>query len=143
MLPGISAEDCLIADLGVDPALLGCQSYEATDFLIRPRRFDPSTAMILWQIGLIGNLGFWKEGDDRSDGFAVLVAVLEPHYGADHRVYIYEAAMSAMQPPRIDPMPLAMLPTARVTAISTLFIPATRAADLDPIMMKRLGVSFS
>lgn len=33
MEPGISAEDCLIADLGIDPAEYGCQSYEATQFL--------------------------------------------------------------------------------------------------------------
>jgi len=31
MLPGISAEDCLVADLGIDPASSGCQSYEAND----------------------------------------------------------------------------------------------------------------
>lgn len=36
MLPGISAEDCLFADLGVDPFVAGCQSFEATDFLVRP-----------------------------------------------------------------------------------------------------------
>src|SRR5207244_11062689 len=27
MLPGISAEDCLFADLGIDPARNGCQSF--------------------------------------------------------------------------------------------------------------------
>jgi hypothetical protein len=31
MLPGISAEDCLFADLGIDPGMIGCQSFEATD----------------------------------------------------------------------------------------------------------------
>jgi Tetrapyrrole (Corrin/Porphyrin) Methylases len=34
MLPAISAEDCLFADLGVDPGKHGCQSFEATDFLV-------------------------------------------------------------------------------------------------------------
>ena len=34
MLPGISAEDCLLADLGVDSAHNGLQSLEATDLLI-------------------------------------------------------------------------------------------------------------
>src|SRR5690242_1848360 len=29
--PGISAEDCLFADLAIDPAYHGCQSFEATD----------------------------------------------------------------------------------------------------------------
>jgi len=41
MLPGVSAEDCLIADLGIDPSRFGCQSYEATQFLFRDYRIDP------------------------------------------------------------------------------------------------------
>src|SRR5512140_2763592 len=48
MLPGISADACLIADLGVDPATHGLQSYEATDFLLRKRRGDPSCGLVLW-----------------------------------------------------------------------------------------------
>src|SRR2546429_6584747 len=34
MLPAVSAEDCLFADLGVDPGDEGCQSFEATSFLL-------------------------------------------------------------------------------------------------------------
>ena len=30
----------------------GCQSFEATDFLLRRRRFDPSSHLLLWQIGV-------------------------------------------------------------------------------------------
>src|SRR5581483_1776435 len=33
MLPGISSEDCLVADLGVDLSQSGYHSYEATNFL--------------------------------------------------------------------------------------------------------------
>ena len=33
VLPGISAEDCLFADLLIDPGRYGCQAFEATDFL--------------------------------------------------------------------------------------------------------------
>src|SRR3970282_2169154 len=42
MLPGVSAEDCLVADLGVNPGEIGSQSFEATDFLGYRRRFDSS-----------------------------------------------------------------------------------------------------
>ena len=48
MLPAISAEDCLFADLGIDPARCGCQSYEATDFLVRHRVVDTTAALVLW-----------------------------------------------------------------------------------------------
>jgi uncharacterized protein YabN with tetrapyrrole methylase and pyrophosphatase domain len=54
MLPGISAADCLYADLRVDPGAQGCQSFEATDFLLRARRFDPTSVLLLWQIGATG-----------------------------------------------------------------------------------------
>jgi precorrin-6B methylase 1 len=141
MLPGISAEDCLLADLGVDPATLGCQSYEATDFLIRPRSFDTSTALILWQIGVIGNMGFWNE-IDASRGLAVLAEVLERRYGPDHAAYVYEAAVDDATPQRVDRTPLRALPAVRVTASSTLFVPAKKAADLDRAMMDRLGMRF-
>src|SRR5262249_3850159 len=57
MLPGISAEDCLFADLTIDPRGLGWQCFEASDFLLRRRRFDPSVALILWQDALGGDGG--------------------------------------------------------------------------------------
>ena len=43
----MSAEDCLFADLGLDPAVVGCAQYEATDLLIYGRRPDPSAALIV------------------------------------------------------------------------------------------------
>src|SRR6185503_14601145 len=66
MLPGISAEDCLFADLGVDPGTIGCQSYEATDFLMNSRIVDPSSNLVLWQIGVLGDATFRAGGYDRS-----------------------------------------------------------------------------
>ena len=54
MQPGVSAEDCLVADLGVDPGVNGLQSYEAGDFLRRRPATEPTTALVLWQIGVVG-----------------------------------------------------------------------------------------
>src|SRR5262249_35453517 len=54
MLPGISADSCLIADVGLDPGDHGLQSFEATDFLLFKRRFDPTSALLLWQVGVLG-----------------------------------------------------------------------------------------
>ena len=55
MLPGVSAEDCLVADLGVDPAASGWQSYEATKFLERRPAVETGAALVLWQIGVVGS----------------------------------------------------------------------------------------
>lgn len=47
MEPGISAEDCLIADLGMDPSQYGCQSYETTKLLFYKHVVDPCALLIL------------------------------------------------------------------------------------------------
>lgn len=54
MLPGISAEDCMFADLNMDPSDPGCVTYEATDFLARDRVLDTCSHLILWQVGCVG-----------------------------------------------------------------------------------------
>lgn len=58
MRPGISALDCLCADLGIDPAHPGMQTHEATDLLIHQRHLEVSLHLVLWQVGLIGEKGF-------------------------------------------------------------------------------------
>src|SRR5215467_11549760 len=82
MLPGVSAEDCLFADLGVDPARFGCQSYEATDFLVRPRAIDTSTTLVLWQVGTVGSEGASAEA--QPTGLGVLVERLLADYPPGH-----------------------------------------------------------
>lgn len=139
MLPGISAAACLYADLGLDPGRNGCQSFEATDFLIRQRKFDPTSALILWQIAVIGNLGFYKERG-HGYGITVLAEVLASHYEADHEVTVYEAATYPVCEAVIQPMPLAQLSEAPITELSTLYVPPKTSASVDIEMMARLGM---
>ena len=54
MLPGVSAEDNLFADLGFDPVMDDCVTYEAADFLLQGKPMNPFTHNILWQGGCIG-----------------------------------------------------------------------------------------
>ncbi len=141
MLPGISAEDCLFADLGLDPGKSGCQSFEATDFLIRRRKFDPTSALILWQIAMIGNLGFYQP-DGYLQGLSVLTEVLTADYSSDREVIVYEAAVYyPVCQPVIQKLPLCQLPTAKITEISTLYIPPQPSAFVDREMMIRLGMA--
>src|SRR3546814_12469546 len=55
MEAGVSAEDCLYADLGIDPGEVGCQHYEASQFMFYRRRIDPSAYLVLWQVGVAGD----------------------------------------------------------------------------------------
>jgi predicted XRE-type DNA-binding protein len=62
MLPAISADSCLYADLEIDPARDGCQSFEATDFLVHDRLVDSRSLLIHWQIGMICDATFQASG---------------------------------------------------------------------------------
>lgn len=139
MEPGVSAEDCLFADLGLDPAVVGCAQYEATDFLIYRRRPDPTAALILWQIGAIGDLA-WNPGRTSADNLRVLVAALAATYGLDHTVVVYEAAQLPTCAPTILHLPLADLPRAPLTTASTLLVPPRERRAPDAEMIARLGL---
>jgi uncharacterized protein YabN with tetrapyrrole methylase and pyrophosphatase domain len=138
LLPGISAEDCLFADLGVDPARCGCQSYEATDFLVHRRGFDPSAALVLWQIGTVGSIT--AAAGAQPHGLAVLVEILLEHYPAAHEVTVYEASPYPGCKPVARSVALSELSAAHVTALSTLYVPPRTDAPPDLTMLDRLGL---
>ena len=139
MLPGISAEDCLFADLGVDPSTNGCQAYEATDFVIHQRRIDPSSAVILWQVGVIGEWTFQQTGYANL-GLPLLLEKLAQYYHPNHGVFVYEAAILPGCEPVIRPFPLCQLPSVPLSPASTMYIPPSQAAVPDRNMYQRLGL---
>ncbi len=130
MLPAISAEDCLFADLGVDPADAGCQSLEATDFLLRMRTIDTTQQLILWQVGVLGEWAYRRNSYGLS-ALPMLVRKLLEHYPAEHGTTVYEAASALGAEPRILRTTLGELPGVPLTPISTLYIPPLRAAQFD------------
>jgi precorrin-3B methylase len=141
MVPGISAEDCLFADLGIDPSTDGCQSFEATDFLISRRCFDPRSALILWQTAITGDLDYRAQCNIH--GLRVLVDYLLRHYDKTHEVIIYEASCYIGLEPRIQRVALEEVLKAEVTVTSTLLIPPKEFATPDLTMAERLGIPLS
>jgi len=141
MLPGISAEDCLFADLGIDPAFPGCQNFEATDFLVYRREFDVTASLILWQIGMIGvQTAEIRELAARNLG--VLAEYLSGFYGPDHHVVIYEASAYPDLDCRAELTTLGALAAARVSRISTLYVaPKNVPRSVDRDMVRRLGMN--
>lgn len=141
MQAAISAEDCLFADLGIDPGVRGCQSFEATDFLVRRRRFDPTAGLILWQTGVIGVPDFRLERLWNREGLAVLSEVLLEHYPPEHPVVIYEASTLPISGPKIETSALSALSQAPVTALSTLWIEPLPDREVDIDILKRLHLA--
>lgn len=137
MEPGISSEDCLYADLGIDPATYGCQHFETSQFMLYRRTIDPSAWLILWQIGLAGD----KTNRRFATGAAyrqVLVDILGRHYPLDHEVVLYQAATLPIQLPRIERLPLQALPQADIQMSDTLIIPPSRDMEVDPDIYAQL-----
>lgn len=140
MYPGISAEDCLFADVGFDPAHSGCQSYEAQDFMLYERHIDPTAALILWQMAALGDTSRSTFETD-SRWVQALADVLQDHYPADHEVIIYEASAFPLDEARIEPIPLIRLAEASYTQASTLYVPPVRAPGLSRERLSMLGVT--
>jgi uncharacterized protein YabN with tetrapyrrole methylase and pyrophosphatase domain len=139
MLPAVSAEDCLFADLNVDPATTGCASYDATDFLLRRPPVDSAGALVLWQITVIGDRN--AVGEPRLANLDVLVERLVEHYPAEHEVVVYEASPFPVGAPMIERVALGELSKASLTPLSTLYVPPAGVREFDAAMAERIGFS--
>lgn len=127
MLPAVSAEDCLFADLGIDPGDGACQSFEATDMLIRARQPATDAHVVVWQIGVVAQRGLAVDGGH----IAAFVRYLTRFYPADHVVTHYQAAQSVVADPTIEPIPLGELAHARLAVTSTLYVPPLGEREYD------------
>lgn len=141
MLPGISAEDCLFADVGFDPAAFGCQTFEATEFLLSSPRTDPRAHLVLWQVGVIADPTFSKTGKYKAGGVAVLAEKLRELYPSEHEVIVYCAAQLVVSQPLIRRVSLAVLTDVDVPPISTLYVPPLPPGTADSAMAERLGIT--
>jgi uncharacterized protein YabN with tetrapyrrole methylase and pyrophosphatase domain len=121
MLPAVSAEDCLFADLGVDPGTAGCQSYEATRLVRHARRIDPSAALILWQPAIFGTSDYVPDGD--FSRLPELVEYLERHYPPDHEVVCYAASPYPVAKPIVERVQLSRLSGRSIPRLSLLYVP--------------------
>lgn len=137
MEAAVSALDCLVADLGLDPGTRGMQSMEATQFLMYQRQLDPSALQIIWQVGIVGDLTL-KRFDTTPQKLQLLVDKLARSYPLDHQVIIYEAATNPLEKTRIDKLALRELPQASLKQISTLVIPPCAGLAYDPFFYEAL-----
>jgi len=139
ILAGITAEDCLYVDLELDPGAAGCQSFDATDFLVRKRAPDPAVPLILWQVGVVGATR--TTGEVRRLGLSVLGERLEELYGAEHELVVYEATPFPVGRPMIERCAVRQLADAGVTGLSTLYVPPKGITPRDADMMARLEMT--
>jgi hypothetical protein len=143
MRAGVSALDTLCADLGVDPSHPGLQTHEATDCLIRRRRIDTTLHVILWQVGLIGELGYRRQGYLNSH-FSQFISWLEDLYGSGYEITHYIGSRYPGTDPLIQVRRLCDLhdPARQrdITGLSTFYIPPRDTVPMDRQTAVDLGV---
>ncbi|KTF67518.1 SAM-dependent methyltransferase [Sphingomonas sp. HT-1] len=142
MRPGISALDYLIADLGFDPALPGFASFEATDLLLRRRRLDTTLHIVLWQVGVVGELGYTSQGF-ANRGFDVLARHLSDVYGPDWTVTHYIAPQYVGMDALVERIRIGDLATdanrAKISSLSTFYIEPRDDVETDAEISVALG----
>jgi hypothetical protein len=138
MEPGISAEDCLYADLGIDPGRYGCQHFEASQLLFYERRIDPTSYLVLWQVALVGD---WSLARLRTGPAyrQVLVDRLSQEYPLDHEVIIYHGATLPIERPQIRRTTLRELPATTLTSQETVVLPPATPLKPNLAMRERLA----
>jgi hypothetical protein len=123
MLPAVSAEDCLFAELGVDPGEHGWQSFEATDF-VRRRRPDPTAGLVLWQVDAIGR--FDSARGPNPEGLRALAETLARTYPPEHEVVFYRASVYPTVPGEATRLPLSGLASLSEAPAGTLYVAPVR-----------------
>jgi hypothetical protein len=134
MAPGVSADGCLYADLGINPGICGVQSFEATDFLLFGRRFDPTSILILWQIGVLGE-STARPGTCRPERLQTLTGHLRRDYPASHPVVLYQAAQFPGHAADARYLRLEALADASVLPLAMLYVPPLPQRPPDPAIL--------
>ena len=140
MEAAVSAEDCLYADLGVDPGTYGCQHYEASQFMFYKRRIDPSAYLILWQIGLAGDQTLARfSATGPALRRVLLELLLEQGYAMADVAIAYEAATLPIAVPRMERLTLGELPEAELRLETTLVVPPVRRMERNEVVARQLA----
>lgn len=139
MEPGISAEDCLYADMGIDPGAFGSQHFEASQLMMFERVIDSSAYLFLWQIALAGDLSIAARASSQEQR-QVLVDMMTQHYGypPEHAVALYECPTLITDKTRIEWIPLHRLPDAELTLVTTLVVPPCKKLIKNSLVIDKL-----
>jgi uroporphyrin-III C-methyltransferase len=140
MLPAVSALDCLLADLGIDPAATGLQTYEATYFFVRRPAVDRHATLVLLQVGMLGE-SRGAATDAVAARFPLLVDRLTELYGGGREAILYEAAPVPGPAPAITRFALGDAGTVAPGVLATLCVPGVAPLRLDREARRALEVT--
>ena len=138
MEPGISAEDCLYADLGLDPGSYGCNHYEASSFIYRKRPVDNSAYLVLWQISIVGEKTLTKF-ENTAELRQIFLDEMARHYDLEHEVILYECEVLPFERASIRKIKLRDFIHAKMSLKTTLVVPPAKVAELNNQLLAKLN----
>jgi uncharacterized protein YabN with tetrapyrrole methylase and pyrophosphatase domain len=126
VLPAVSAFDCMLVDLNVDPSQ-GTLIYEVNDMLLYKRKLLPDLHCFIWQVGGVESEIF-SSAVNRPDRFLRLKDYLLQFYPPQHEAIIITSAVNPIMAPKMTRVTLSSLETEPVQmhAGSTLYIPPSQ-----------------
>lgn len=138
ILPGISAMDCVFAELKIDPCVHGLQMYEATDLLLRGRPLQADVPALIWQIGNL-ETRLHTSRVSKPERFDRFVNYLLRFYPVGHNVVAIYVAPHPLMPSTIRQFPLGKLRehAEHLHAGFTLYIPAVAERAIEDIDLLR------
>ncbi|HPI96345.1 MAG TPA: SAM-dependent methyltransferase [Gammaproteobacteria bacterium] len=137
MEPGISAEDCLYADLGIDPGRFGCTHLEASQFMFRNKSIDSTSYLILWQVGIAGDKSLSKFSTPK-EYKKVLVDILLKTYPADFKIILYECAVLPIEHTFIKEINVSDLQDTAISLKTTVVFPPLHKTTLNDDIIKQV-----
>jgi uncharacterized protein YabN with tetrapyrrole methylase and pyrophosphatase domain len=141
VLPGISAMDCLLIDLHLDPASEGLQMYEATDLVLRARPLQPDVPCLIWQIGSVGNLRYLQTLALREHVLRLRNYLLG-FYPPGHEVIVAATPIVPIAKPKLMRVSIEQLDGVhdQVSSRDTLYIPPVRHRGIHDELFRRFIV---
>ena len=142
MCAAVSTIDCIVADLGINPATHGLKALGASDLLLRQRKLHCDEHLILLQVGMLGNPGATKDAQ-LGKNLILLRDYLLAVYPPGHRSIHYRAAQYAPCDPHIEAFDLSALGQIVFWPTSTLYLPPVGELAVDGEMAERMGLQSS
>lgn len=121
ILPAISAFDCLLTDLEIDP-IKGCFSIEANELINKNKHIDPTNHLIIWQVGLIDDRRS-AENDCIHNDIKSLKDKLLRSYNSRHECFFYEASIYPHIPCKKIKTTISRMDKVPISRITTAYIP--------------------
>jgi len=129
MIPGVSAVDCMFADLEFDPAQYGCVMLEASDYVLTNRKVDTTVPLVLWQVGVVcvREFSFGKSNNNVD----LLKERLLVDYNPDHPIICYVASTLAGSNPQVQVGTIDNLELLDINASTTCLIKPTGVSEVN------------